>query len=82
MCAEESAGVVQTVVRVSFHSLRYACNVFTPQLSPFREIAAEAQDYPSDLFYNLGIVSDGINAIVTHFTIAKEKPARGFEPTT
>ena len=26
-------------------------NVFTPQLSPFREIAAEAQDYLSDFNY-------------------------------
>ena len=25
-----------------------ACNVFTPQFSPYREIAAEAQDYLSD----------------------------------
>ena len=32
-------------------SIPYACNVFTPQLSPFREIAADAQDYPSDFNY-------------------------------
>ena len=31
--------------------VRAACNVFTPQLSPFREIAAEAQDYLSDFNY-------------------------------
>ena len=31
--------------------------------------------------FNLGISSDGINAIVTHFIIAKKKPARGFELT-
>ena len=31
--------------------VRDACNVFTPQLSPFREIAADAQDYPSDFNY-------------------------------
>ena len=40
--------------------------------------------YPSDFNYFiiiLGISSDGINAIVTHFIIAKKKPARGFELT-
>ena len=29
----------------------------------------------------MGISSDGINAIVTHFIIAKKKPGRGFELT-
>ena len=34
-----------------------ACNVFTPQLSPFREIAAEAQVYLSDFNYFIILVS-------------------------
>ena len=35
-----------------------------------------------ELFHHLGISSDGINAIVTHFIIAtKKKSARGFELT-
>ena len=61
VCLGSPPGMADAMLLKPNWSIRYTMygtrNVFTPQLSPFREIAAEAQDYLSDFNYIISWVS-------------------------